>query len=177
MRINREIRAPKVRVIDAEGKQVGVLATRDALLLAEKAGLDLVEFVPNAVPPVCKIINFGKFRYDQTKREKEGKKAQVAGRVKEVKFRPNIGDHDFDVKVSKIRDFLGKGFKVKITCTFRGREMAHVKVGEEVLNRLCQAIEGIGQVETPNKQMGRFLTLVLAPGSEVGKKKVDTQAT
>ena len=166
MRVNREIRVPKVRLINAEGEQVGVVATRDAQQMADDAGLDLVEVVPTAVPPVCKIINYGKFRYDQTKREKESKKSQHTHRVKEVKFRPNIDTHDFDVKAKRARDFLSKGHKVKVTCMFRGREQAHPEIGQRLLERLIEDMSDVSQVETPFRRMGRFLTLVLAPTSK-----------
>lgn len=166
MRVNREIRVPKVRLINADGEQVGVVATRDAQQMADDDGLDLVEVVPTAVPPVCKIINYGKFRYDQTKREKESKKSQHTQRVKEVKFRPNIDTHDFDVKAKRARDFLSKGHKVKVTCMFRGREQAHPEIGQRLLQRLIEDMSDVSQVETPFRRMGRFLTLVLAPISK-----------
>jgi translation initiation factor IF-3 len=133
-------------------------------------GLDLVEVVPTSKPPVCKIIDYGKFRYDQTKREKESKKAQHQVKVKEVKVKPNIDDHDLDVKQRRARDFLDKGFKVKLTCMFRGRENAHPEIGEAVVRRFCESLEDIATPESMPKRMGRTLTLVLAPG--VKKKKV-----
>lgn len=167
MKVNREIRAPKVRVINEKGEQVGVISVREAQAMAQAAGLDLVEVVPNANPPVCKIIDYGKFRYDQTKREKESKRAQHAHRLKEVKFRPNIDTHDFEVKARRARDFLSKGHKVKVTCMFRGREQAHPEIGRQLLERLIEELADVAQVEMPFRRMGRFLTLVLAP---VGKK-------
>lgn len=137
--------------------------------MADEDGLDLVEIVPTSTPPVCKIIDYGKFRYDQTKREKESKKAQHQVKVKEVKLRPRTDQHDFEVKVRKARDFIGKGNKVKITCMFRGREMAHPEIGQRVVQRMIEALEDIATCETPAKRMGRFLTIVVAPG--VKKKK------
>lgn len=168
MKVNREIRAPRVRVINERGEQVGVFALYEALAMAEEVGLDLVEVVSTSNPPVCKIINYGKFRYDQTKREKESKKAQHQIKVKEIKVKPNIGDHDLATKLRHAREFLVEGDKVKITCTFRGREMMHPEFGEQILREMCDVLEDIATVEAPAKLLGRALTLVLAPG---GKKK------
>jgi len=152
-----------VRVIDEQGKQAGVMIPSEALRLAEKAGLDLVEIAPNAEPPVCKIIDFGKFRYQQTKKDKESKKSQHQAKLKEVKMKPNIDTHDFMVKVKRARKFLEKGDKVRVTCQFRGREMAHPEVGKAVVDRFCKEIEDIANVEAKPKMMGRMLTMVLAP--------------
>lgn len=169
MRSNREIRAPKVRVISQTGEQLGVLSLYEALALAEDAGLDLVEISPGAVPPVCKIINFGKYRYDQTKREKENKKAQHQIKVKEVKVKPNIDEHDLTTKIRHAKEFIAKGNKVKITLMFRGREMAHPELGEELIRRMCTELDEIAQQEAPPKLFGRILSVVLSPGSK--KKK------
>ncbi len=171
MKVNREIRAPKVRVISHTGEQVGVISIQEALAMADEVGLDLVEIVPGSVPPVCKIINFGKFRYDQTKREKENKKAQHQVKVKEIKFKPNTDDHDVETKMRHAREFLSKGNKVKVTCTFRGREMAHTEIGEKLVQKFCADLEDVAMVESPLKLMGRMLIVVLAPG---GKKKKET---
>lgn len=164
LRINRQIRAPKVRVIGPDGSQVGILAIRDALVKAQEANLDLVEIAPNAQPPVCKIIDYGKYRYDQTKREKESKKSQHQVKVKEIKLKPNIDEHDFQTKLKKAYQFLEKGNKVKITCMFRGREMAHPELGLKVVQRFCDGLKDVAQVEAPAKYMGRNLISVLAPG-------------
>lgn len=169
MRVNKQIRVPKVRLIDENGSQVGVVPTSEALRKAEIAGLDLVEVVPTAAPPVCKILNYGKFRYDQTKREKESKKAQHQVKVKEIKVKPNINDHDLLTKIKNARGFLEKGNKVKVTCTFRGREMAHPEIGEELVKRVVEELSDTSTLETPLKRMGRFLHIVLAPGAK--KKK------
>lgn len=169
MRINRQIRVPRVRVVSAEGKQLGVFLTSEAQKMAERDGLDLVEVVPNGDPPVCKIIDYGKFRYDQTKREKESKKAQHQIKVKEVKVKPNIDEHDFQFKLKRARQFLEKGNKVKVTCMFRGREMAHPEVGREVVKRLCDQLEDVGTPEAPLKMFGRSLTTVIAPGARKRK--------
>ena len=169
MKVNREIRAPKVRVINENGEQIGVLALYEALAKAEEVGLDLVEIVPTSNPPVCKIINYGKFRYDQTKREKESKKAQHQVKVKEIKIKPNIDVHDLETKLRHARDFLSKANKVKITCTFRGREMMHPEYGEQLLRKMCEDLEEVATIEAPAKMFGRALTVVLAPGAK--KKK------
>ncbi len=176
MKVNREIRAPKVRVIGSNGEQIGVLALHEALSMADAEGLDLVEISSGSVPPVCKITNFGKFRYDQTKREKEGKKAQHQVKVKEIKFKPNTDDHDLETKINHARDFIVKGNKVKVTCTFRGREMAHPEIGERLMQRFCNALEDIAQLESPAKMMGKMLLAVLAPGTKK-KKETSTKET
>lgn len=171
LRINRQIRAPKVRVIGPEGDQVGVLLLKDALLKAQEAHLDLVEIAPNAEPPVCKIVDYGKFRYDQTKREKESKKLQHQVKVKEVKLKPNIDEHDLQTKLKQARQFLEKGNKVKITCMFRGREMAHTDLGMKVVQSFCKGLEDIALVEAPPKLLGRSLIGVLAPAPTKGAVK------
>jgi len=169
VRVNREIRVPKVRLIDETGSQVGVVPTREAQTKAQEAGLDLVEVVPNSTPPVCKIMDYGKFRYDQTKKEKESRKSQKQIKVKEVKVKPNIDDHDLQTKLRRAKEFLEKGDKVKLTCSFRGREMAHPEIGEALIRRICGELEELGAPEAPSKRMGRFLTVVVAPRSR--KKK------
>ncbi len=163
MRINRQIRARQVRLIDAEGAQVGIVSLDEALRIAKNSELDLVEIAPNAVPPVCKVIDYGKFRYDETKKEKENKKAQHQVKVKEVKVKPNISDHDLDVKLKNAQAFLEKGNKVKISCMFRGREMAHTAIGQEVINRLLKGLAEVGAVEGGAKLFGRSLIVVVAP--------------
>lgn len=176
MRINREIRSPKVRVISEKGEQLGVLALYEALNLAEQAGLDLVEISAGSVPPVCKIIDYGKYRYDQTKREKESKKAQHQIKLKEVKIKPNIAEHDLETKLRQAKQFITEGNKVKVTCVFRGREMAHTEIGRKLVQRVCDDLEEIAQPEAPPKQFGRMLGVVLAPGAKK-KKENKTQPT
>lgn len=166
MKVNREIRAPKVRVISHAGEQIGILSLYEALAMAEEQGLDLVEIVPGSTPPVCKIMNFGKFRYDQSKREKESKKATHQIKVKEVKLKPNIDVHDLETKTRHAREFLAGGNKVKITCTFRGREMMHPEHGEKVVRDICSALEDVSTVESAPKMMGRMLLVVLAPAAK-----------
>ena len=139
--------------------------------LAEEAGLDLVEISAGSVPPVCKIMSFGKFRYDQSKREKENRKAQHQIKVKEIKLKPNIDPHDLETKIRHAKEFLLHGDKVKVTCTFRGREMMHTEIGEKLVLKLCQDLEEVGTPESPPKIMGRMLLVVLTPGS---KKKKDS---
>lgn len=163
MRVNREIRAPKVRVIGSAGEQIGIMTPKEALNVAENEGLDLVEIAPNANPPVCKVIDYGKFRYDQTKREKESKKASHQVKVKEVKVKPNINEHDLNTKMRHAKDFLEKGNKVKVTCMFRGREMAHKEIGERLIKKIVDDLQEVAVCETPMKMFGRFLTVVLAP--------------
>lgn len=166
MRCNREIRADRVRVIAEDGSQIGVLPLREALRQAEEAGLDLVEIAPNAVPPVCKIINFGKFRYQIAKKEKESKKSQHQIKVKEIKLKPNIDSHDLNTKIKHAKEFLAKGNKVRLTLMFRGRELLHAELGEELLNKVCKELEDVSIVETPVKEMGKLITLVLAPSKK-----------
>lgn len=168
MKVNKEIRAPRVRVITHTGEQIGVLPLYEALAKAEEAGMDLVEISAGSNPPVCKIINYGKFRYDQTKREKESKKAQHQVKVKEIKLKPNIDLHDLETKIRHAREFVAKGNKVKVTCMFRGREMAHPEIGEKLVRKFCEDLEDIAMVESPSKLFGRMLIVILAPG---GKKK------
>jgi translation initiation factor IF-3 len=169
LRINREIRAPRVRVIGKDGEQLGILTLIDALSRAEQVGLDLVEIAASADPPVCKIINFGKFKYQQTKKEKESKKSQHQVKVKEIKIKPNTDEHDILTKLRHARDFILKGNKVRITCVFRGREMVHPEFGERVVRRMCEELSDIAALESPAKMLGRSLSVVLAPGA---KKKI-----
>ncbi len=138
----------------------------DAVGRAEQVGLDLVEIAPTADPPVCKIIDYGKFRYQQTKKEKEGKKSQHQVKVKEVKVKPNTDDHDLQTKLRHAREFIKKGNKVKITCTYRGREMAHPEFGFQVVQKMCEEIADIASPEAPAKLFGKALFVVLAPGAK-----------
>lgn len=163
-----------MRLITHEGQQVGVVNLYEAIRMAQDAGLDLVEISAGSVPPVCKIMNYGKYRYDQTKREKENKKAQHQIKIKEVKLKPNIDEHDLRTKVRQSRDFLLKGNKVKFTCTFRGREMMHAQIGDKLLQSVCDELEDIATSESPPKMFGRILSVVLAPG---GKKKKEPRET
>lgn len=171
LRINREIRVPKVRLIDRDGSQAGVVTLAEALTKAEQAGLDLVEIAPNAEPPVCKIIDYGKYRYQLVKKEKEQKKAQHQVKVKEIKLKPNTDEHDLITKMKHAREFVVKGNKVRLTCVFRGREMLHPEYGEKVMRRFCDELSDIASPESPAKMLGRSLSVVLAPGA---KKKANS---
>jgi translation initiation factor IF-3 len=173
--MNRQIRAREVRVIDDEGEQLGVLDTRDALKIAEERGLDLVEVAPNAVPPVCRIMDLGKYLYQEKKKQQEAKKKQKVFTVKEVKFRPMIDPHDYDVKLKRLIRFLGEGDKVKATVQFRGREMARMDLGYSLLKRLEADTSGIGMVESTPERAGNRVHQIFAPPRKgtVAPKKAD----
>lgn len=138
----------------------------EALMRAEQDGLDLVEIAPSAEPPVCKIIDFGKYRYQLTKKEKEQKKTQHQVKVKEIKIKPNTDDHDLMVKVKHSREFIAKGNKVRITCVFRGREMLHPEFGKRMIDRMCEDLADVATLEAPAKMLGRSMSIVLAPGAK-----------
>lgn len=165
-RINEMIRAPQVRVVDEKGEQLGIMKPEDALRDAEERGLDLVEVAPNADPVVCRIMDYGKYRYQQSKRAKESKKHQHVVTVKEIKYRPKISIHDFDFKTNHVREFLQAGNKVKLTIMFRGREMAHPEFGRELLARVLDDVKDLVQ-EEPNltftRLEGRNMSVVLTP--------------
>ena len=161
--INRNIRAREVRLIDPDGKQLGILPIAEALSIASEFGLDLVEISPNATPPVCKIMDYGRYKYEMTKKKQEAKKKQVTFQVKEIKVRPKTGEHDLQVKIGHIRKFIGKKDKVKVTVLFRGREITLSKVGGQLLNRIAQDVEEIATVEMQPKFEGRTMVMVLAP--------------
>ena len=169
MRVNREIRAREVRLIGSDGTQHGIVSRDEAIKRAEAEGVDLVEIAPNASPPVCKVIDYGKYRYDQTRREKENKKAQHRIKVKEIKVKPNIDEHDFMTKFNHARDFLLKGNKVKITCMFRGREMTRIAIGKKVVERMVEGLEDVAVAENTARLLGRNMIVVMAP---LGKNKV-----
>ncbi len=166
MKINREIRAPKLRVIDKDGNQLGILTLAEALTRAESAGLDLIEIAPSAEPPVCKIIDYGKYRYQLTKKEKENKKTQHQVKVKEIKVKPNTDDHDVEVKLRHAKEFIAKGNKVRLTCVFRGREMMHPEFGQSLIRRMIEELGDVASPESPAKLLGRNLSVVLAPGAK-----------
>jgi translation initiation factor IF-3 len=162
-RTNREIRAREVQLIDAEGQNRGVVQLLDALALAEEAGVDLVEIVPNATPPVCKILDYGKFRFLEQKKAAEARKKQKIVEIKEIKLRPGIDDHDYDVKMRAMRRFFEEGDKVKVTLRFRGREMAHQDIGYRLLQRVKEETSTIAKVEADPSMEGRQMIMVLAP--------------
>jgi translation initiation factor IF-3 len=157
------IRAREVRVIGQEGAQLGVLAIQDALRLAEEQGLDLVEVAPEAKPPVCRIMDYGKYRYQQSKRLQQAKKKQKVISVKEIKLRPKTEEHDYQFKTQHVRRFLQDGHKTKVTVVFRGREIAHAELGRRMLERVVTDMEDIGTVEQMPQQEGRNMTMVLSP--------------
>ncbi|MCD6075592.1 MAG: translation initiation factor 3 [Rhodospirillales bacterium] len=161
--VNTDIRVPEVRLIDADGSNVGVVSISDALSRAEVAGLDLVEIVPNSDPPVCKILDFGKFKYEEQKRKNEARKKQKVIEVKEIKMRPGIDEHDYQVKMKAIHRFLEEGDKVKLTLRFRGREMAHPEIGAKVLERVQIDLSLLAKVEAFPRMEGRQMTMVFAP--------------
>lgn len=163
MRVNKQIRALRIRVVDKDGNQLGIFTLPDALTRAEQLGLDLVEIAPSASPPVCKIIDFGKFRYQQIKKEKESKKAQHQVKIKEIKVKPHTDEHDLQTKLRHAKRFILQGHKVKITCTFRGREILHTEFGKALIKRMCNDLADIAIPETPEKLFGKALIVVMAP--------------
>ncbi|WP_051060167.1 MULTISPECIES: translation initiation factor IF-3 [Acidocella] len=162
-RVNEEIRIPQVRLIDQDGEMIGVISTRDAIARAYAVGLDLVEISPNAEPPVAKILDYGKFKYEQQKKRNEARKKQKVVEIKEVKVRPNIDDNDYMVKLNAMKRFIGEGDKVKVTLRFRGREMAHQELGVKVLERIRGDMEVETKVEQMPKLEMRQMVMVLAP--------------
>jgi translation initiation factor IF-3 len=170
-RYNERIRAREVRLIGPDGSQVGVRSTADALTLARELDLDLVEVAPLATPPVCRIMDYGKFRYEEAQKAKESRKKTSHVTVKEVKFRPKIGKGDFDTKVRHMRDFLEDGHKVKVTLQFRGREVAHPELGAKILDAALEQLGSLAKVETQARLEGRNMTMVLSPDKKPATKK------
>jgi translation initiation factor IF-3 len=162
-RVNEDIDVAEVRLVDADGEMVGVLSTKEAIEMAFEVGLDLVEVSPNASPPVCKILDYGKFKYEAQKKANEARKKQKVIEVKEIKMRPGIDEHDYQVKMKAVRKFLDNGDKVKMTIRFRGREMAHQDLGMKVLNRVREEVDEQAKVEQYPKTEGRLMTMVIAP--------------
>lgn len=160
---NEQIEAAEVRLIDAEGGQVGVVGISEAISMAADSGLDLVEVSPNVSPPVCKILDLGKFKYEAQKKKSEARKKQKIIELKEIKFRPNIEQHDYDVKMRAMRRFLDDGDKVKVTLRFRGREMVHQHLGMNVLKRVRDEMDGAAKVEQMPQLEGRQMTMILVP--------------
>lgn len=167
MRRNQQIKIPEVRLIDQNGDQVGIMATDEARKRAADAGLDLVEISPKARPPVCKIMDYGKFKFEQAKKQQQAKKKQKKVQLKEVKFRPNTDEGDFQVKMKNLRKFIDQGNKVKVTIMFRGRELAHRELGSQMLDRVAEEVQEEAVVEQrPAKMEGRFMIMLLAPKSD-----------
>lgn len=163
MRINEEIRARDVRVVGEAGEQLGIMSLRDALALAQERHLDLVEISPTARPPVCRLMDYGKYKYEQAKRERESRKKQKVVSIKELKMRPAIEDHDFEVKVKSARRFLEEGDKVKCTMIFRGREIVHANLAQDTLRKLAEQVSDVGLVERQPKVEGRAMIMILGP--------------
>ena len=163
IRINHRIRVPEVRVVGADGGMLGVMSTDEARRIAQEQGLDLVEVNPKAEPPVCKILDYGKFKYESQKKKNEARKKQKIIEVKEIKMRPGIDDHDYDVKMRAMHRFLEEGDKVKVTMRFRGREMVHQELGLKVLERVRGQLDEVAKVEQMPRLEGRQMTMVIAP--------------
>jgi len=161
--VNQAIRAREVRVIGPESEQIGILSLSEALALAAERELDLVEVSPTAVPPVCRIMDFGKFKYQQSKKLQEAKKKQVHVQLKEVKLRPKTDDHDLQFKVKHVKRFLEEGNKAKITMVFRGREITHTNIGQSILDRIAEELQDVAIIEVRPKMEGRSLFMIVAP--------------
>ena len=160
--INGQIRDREVRVIGEDGEQLGIMSSRDAQLLADEKGLDLVKIAPLAKPPVCKIVDYGKFRYEQSRKEKEARKKQKIVELKEIRLSPNIDKNDLNTKVNSARKFLAKGDRVKVTLRFRGREMAHMNTSKHILDDFAEALADVATVDKPAKVEGRTMHIVLS---------------
>ncbi len=160
--MNEQIRDKEIRLIGEDGEQLGIMSAKDALKMAKEAGLDLVKIAPTAKPPVCKIVDYGKYRYEQARREKEAKKKQKTTEVKEIQLSPNIDVNDLTTKANQARKFVEKGNKVKVALRFRGREMAHMATGKEVLDTFFEKLSDVAVVEKPAKLEGRSMIMVLA---------------
>ena len=174
LRINRQIRAREVFVIDAEGNQRGIMSSFDAIALAESVGLDLVEVSPNDNPPVCKILDFGKYRYEQEKRMRDAKRNQNIVKMKEIRMQPKIEKHDLETKSKFIGEFLGEGNKVKVSIRFRGRELAHTELGKVVLDRILAQLElnGVGyNLDREAAMEGRMMSMIVSPSKSAPKKE------
>jgi len=162
LRINEQIRVREVRLISDDGEQQGIISTLEALRMAKEQALDLVEVAPQAVPPVCKILDYGKFKFENEKKVRDSKKKQKLLKLKEIRMQPKIDDHDLDFKSKHVRDFLAEGNKVKVTVRFRGRELAHTELGLDVLKDVLKRIEGEYVVDKPPLMEGRFMSMILS---------------
>ena len=169
-RVNERIRVPQVRVIGDDGSQIGILTTREALAMAQAKGLDLVEVAATSRPPVCRIMDYGKFKYEQNLRARKARKNQHQMQLKEVKMRPKIEDHDYNFKLRHAREFLEERDKVKFTITFRGREMARMELGYKIIDMILTDLAEIAVVESPARAEGRTLTMVVSPKPSTGAK-------
>jgi translation initiation factor IF-3 len=164
--VNRRIRFPQVRVIGEKGEQIGIMPTRQAIKLAEEKGFDLVEVSPQARPPVCKIMDYGKYKYELTKKARDAKKKQRSFQMKEMRFRPKTEEHDYKFKMRHIREFLSQGSKVKILVVFKGRERTHMEFGQKILDKLKTDLTDVGEPGAPPKMEGRSLTLTFMPKAQ-----------
>lgn len=173
--MDRRIRVPKVRVIGPAGEQLGVMDTRDALARAQDQGLNLVEVAANSDPPVCKILDYGKYKYDQDKRERDAKKARKSQETKEVKFRPQIGEHDFSFKAKHVREFIEAGNRVKLLVQFRGRQMAHPETGQAILDRVCDELGDLVIVIQTSRMEGRSMSMTLGPSPKARRDEAAAQ--
>lgn len=175
-RINQRIRVPEVLVIDDLGEQLGTMPTFEAIQLAQDRGLDLVEVAPAAQPPVCRLLDYGKFRYLQTKKEREGRKSQKVNLLREVRFRPRIGDHDMDAKKRQVKKLLEEGSKVKLTVMFRGREITHQEIGVELLRKTAEAFKDEAKLEKAPTMEGRRLSIIISPSGQRAKSEKEPEA-
>ena len=169
--INEDILDTEVRLISEEGEQLGIMSAEEALKIAEEAGLDLVKIAPNAIPPVCRIMDYGKFRFEQTKKEKEAKKNQRVIEIKEIRLGPSIGDNDFNTKIKNGIKFLNEGNRVKVSVRFRGREMAHTEIGKELLDQFAARCEDVATIDKQAKLEGRNMFMFLSPKPVKPEKK------
>jgi len=161
--VNNQIRVSSVRVVDNDGNQLGILPTYEALQKARQVGLDLVEVAPTAQPPVCRIVDYGKFKFETAKKEKEARKSQGNQKIKEVKFHTSVDDHDYAFKVRHIREFLDEGHRVKVSLMFRGREQAHTDLGHLLMRRVMKELEDVARMDRAPEQMGRFINMMVSP--------------
>ncbi|TEU14859.1 MAG: translation initiation factor IF-3 [Anaerolineales bacterium] len=165
-RLNREIRVREVRVVDEEGEHLGIYPTPEALRLAEERGVDLVEVAPNANPPVCRLLDYGKFLYERTRRQREARKAQKQTEIKEIRFRPKIAEHDVMVKTNRAREFLAEGAKVRMRVRFRGREITHQEIARSLLDRIAEQMSDVAVVEQRPAMEGYTMLMILAPAKK-----------
>ncbi len=177
LRINEQIRVREVRLIDDEGNQKGILTTFDAIKMAKESGLDLVEVAPQASPPVCKILNYGKFKFEQEKKVRDSKKKSKLQKMKEIRMQPKIDDHDLDFKSKHVKTFLDEGNKVKVTVRFRGRELAHTELGLEVLKQVLERLGGEYVLERAPLMEGRFMSMMLGPKVKLPKPGATSEET
>jgi translation initiation factor IF-3 len=173
LQVNEGIRAREVRLVDVSGQQLGIMPTREALRISRERQLDLVVVAPNAKPPVCRIMDYGKYKYEQSKREKEARKKQKVITVKEVRLRPNIDQHDLEVKLKNVRRFLAGGDKVKVIIRFRGRQIAYTDAGKKLLNDIAEEVKELGTVEKGAKVEGKQMTMIIAPKQDKPEKQAE----